>query len=134
VDDDPNDLLLICRWLEDLGLETQGYSSAQAFLSDPHSRECACLVLDVRMPKVGGLELQKQLVAEGWTGATIFLTGLNDAPSAVCAVKELQAEHYILKPSGETGKQEFLDCIRATLEKRRDRRVETQQQLSVEQH
>ncbi len=134
VDDDPNDLILICRYLEDLGIETRGYSSAHHFFSDPHSRSCACLVLDVRMPNVSGLELQKILIAEGWPGATIFLTDLNDAPSAVCAVKELQAEDYVLKPMSPSGMKEFQDSVLAVLEKQHSVQQDAQHRLSTEEH
>jgi len=134
VDDDPNDLILICRYLEDLGIEACGYPSAHKFLADPHSRSCACLVLDVRMPNLNGLELQKILIAEGWPGATIFLTDLNDAPSAVCAVKELQAEDYVLKPMGTAGMKEFQNSVLTVLEKQRSVQQDAQLRLSTEEH
>ncbi|TAK91799.1 MAG: response regulator transcription factor [Burkholderiaceae bacterium] len=134
VDDDPNDLILTCRWLEELGIETRGYGGAQKFLADPESRCCDCLVLDVCMPHLNGLELQKQLVAEGWSGATIFLTGLNDAPSAVSAVKELGAVDYVLKPETDDHMQEFKKRVLATLEKQAARTLETESRRHTAEH
>ena len=64
--------------LQSVGFRVQGFASAEAFLQANHAPETACLVLDVRLPGMHGLELQRQLVAAHWGMPIIFVTAYAD--------------------------------------------------------
>lgn len=86
------------RWLlESTGYRVAAYSSAERFLNTYKPGVAACLVLDVRMPGVSGLELQQELNRRGETLPIIFITGHGDVPMAVSAVKN-GAFHFLEKP------------------------------------
>jgi FixJ family two-component response regulator len=64
--------------LQSVGFRVQGFASAEAFLRAQHAPETACLLLDVRLPGMDGLELQRQLVAVHWRLPIIFVTAYAD--------------------------------------------------------
>jgi FixJ family two-component response regulator len=107
VDDDAavrDSLHLLTR---SVGLDAETFETAQAFLDAYTSPRWGCLVLDVRMPGISGLELQEQLVARGMTLPIVFLTAHGDIPMAVQALKA-GAVDFIQKPFRD---QELLDKI-----------------------
>src|SRR5690349_10259784 len=65
--------------LQSIGFRTQDFRSAEAFLGANQARDTACLILDVRMPGMSGLELQGQIVAANWRIPIIFITAHADA-------------------------------------------------------
>lgn len=79
------------------GLEAETFASAEAFLSRCEPARAGCLVLDIRMPGMSGLELQEKLAGAGCTLPVIFLTGHGDVPMAVSAIKR-GAFDFIEKP------------------------------------
>jgi FixJ family two-component response regulator len=86
VDDDRSVVEGIVSLLESVGYAAAGFVSAQDFLNSPHLRRTACLILDVRMPGIGGLELQRRLAAENIHTPIIFITangGLEVSPEAL---------------------------------------------------
>jgi FixJ family two-component response regulator len=86
------------RWLlESTGYRVATYTSAERFLSSYKPGVASCLVLDVRMPGITGLELQQELNRRGATLPIIFITGHGDVPMAVNAVKS-GAFHFLEKP------------------------------------
>ena len=86
------------RWLlESTGYRVSAYSTAERFLSAYKPGAAACVVLDVRMPGVSGLELQQELNRRGEPLPIIFITGHGDVPMAVNAVKS-GAFHFLEKP------------------------------------
>lgn len=86
------------RWLlESAGYKVASYSSAERFLTAHKPGHAACLVLDVRMPGLTGLELQLELNRRGTTLPIIFITGHGDVPMAVDALKN-GAFHFLEKP------------------------------------
>jgi FixJ family two-component response regulator len=86
------------RWLlESAGYRVAAFASAERFLEAYRPGTGACLVLDVRMPGLSGLELQEELNRRGHTLPTIFVTGHGDVPMAVSAVKH-GAFDFIEKP------------------------------------
>jgi len=86
------------KWLlESRGLEVELYASGVEFLKNFDSSFCGCLVLDVRMPGMSGLDLYEQLQARGSTLPVIFITGHGDVPMAVSALKKGAAD-FIEKP------------------------------------
>ncbi len=102
------------RWLvEQVGLSARTYATAQEFLSacDPGMR--GCLVLDIRMPGISGLDLQDRLQEQGIHLPVIIITGHGDVPVAVRAMKAGALE-FLQKPFND---QTLLDAIHAALEK-----------------
>ena len=74
VDDDRSVVEAIVSLLESIGYTAVGFLSAQEFLNSPHLSRTACLILDVSMPGIGGLELQRRLAAENMHTPIIFIT------------------------------------------------------------
>jgi FixJ family two-component response regulator len=96
------------RWLfETVQLKVETFSSAQSFLDTYHSSKPGCLVLDVRMPGMSGLDLQERLAAQQIHLPIIFITGHGDVQMAVRAVKA-GAFDFIEKPFND---QDLLDRI-----------------------
>ena len=86
------------RWLvESAGYRTETYPSAEAFLGCTRANGAACLVLDVRMRGMTGIELQQELNRRGHPLPIIFITGHGDVPMAVTALKS-GAFHFLEKP------------------------------------
>jgi FixJ family two-component response regulator len=100
------------RWLlESAGRSVATYATAEAFLATYEPEQAGCLVLDVRMPGMSGLELQDRLKRRGYTIPIIFITGHGDVPMAVNAVKKGALE-FIEKPFND---QAFLALIKKAL-------------------
>jgi FixJ family two-component response regulator len=78
VDDDRSIVEAIVGLLESVGYAAAGFVSAQDFLNSPQLRRTACLILDVRMPGIGGLELQRRLAAQNIHTPVIFITAHGD--------------------------------------------------------
>jgi two-component system response regulator FixJ len=87
----------IAMLLRTVGLPTRVYRDARLFLQDYRPEQPGCLLLDVRMPKMSGLELQQELVARNVTLPVIFITGHGDVPMAVEAMRA-GAMDFIQKP------------------------------------
>lgn len=104
--------------LEPLSIMVQAYANVQEFLEDPCSRECGCLVLDVRMPGISGIDLQRRLIESGWHIPVIFVTAHGDVPHAVEAMR-LGAADFLQKPVNE---QQLIDSIQRALERSKERR------------
>ena len=102
------------EWLVgSVGLHTETFASAQAFLDAYDPARPGCLVLDVRMPGMSGLELQERLEAEGVTLPVIVVSGYGDVPTAVRVMKQ-GAVDFIEKPFSD---QAMLDRIQASIER-----------------
>ena len=86
VDDDQEIREALMTLVETVGLRAEGFSSAEEFLSSPQAQDSACLLLDVRMPGMSGLELQRQLVAANWRIPIIFVTAYADEDVRVRAL------------------------------------------------
>jgi FixJ family two-component response regulator len=115
------------RSLEDLirsvGLEVEGFPSAQEFLRRKPSDVPGCLVLDVRLPGLSGLDLQKQMMEAAWETPIVFITGHGDIPMTVKAMKA-GAVAFLTKPLRD---QDLLDAVQQALErdgKARQQRME----------
>lgn len=113
VDDDEAVRDSLVEVLDALEMNARGFSSANEFLEYVTPDTSGCLVLDIRMPGISGLELQKRLCDLGSTLPIIFITGHADVPMAVEAIK-LGAIEFIQKPFRE---QELLDAIQTAMER-----------------
>lgn len=112
VDDDDAICQSLRLLIEDIGLEVRTCNSAQQFLSEYDSAQPGCLVLDVRMAGMSGLELQSRLRELGVAIPTIIITGHGDVPMAVEAMKA-GALDFIEKPFRD---QVLLDSIQKAIE------------------
>ena len=113
VDDDESVREALSSLVRSVGLRVQTFASAQDFLNHVRSDAPACLVLDVRMPGLSGLELQRMLVEAGQALPIIFITGHGDIPMTVRAMKAGAAE-FLPKPFND---QDLLEAIAQALQR-----------------
>ena len=127
VDDDAAFRDSLCWLLESAGHRVAAYPAAAAFLAahDPH--QPGCLVLDIRMPGMNGLELQDELQRRVISIPIIFVTGHGDVPMAVSAIKKGAAE-FIEKPFND---QTFLRLVEKALKLDAAQRREQARRMSV---
>lgn len=111
VDDDDAVRDSLGMLLRSVDLPVETFDSALAFLDRYRPDITGCLVLDIRMPKMSGLELQQKLREQGSRLPVIFITGHGDIPMAVQAIKEGAAD-FVQKPFRD---QDLLDCIHTAL-------------------
>jgi FixJ family two-component response regulator len=97
VDDDPAVLKALSRVLREEGWAVEVFASAEAFLARSERPAVACLVLDVSMPGLDGLELQQRLTAAGESFPIVFVSGHGDIPMSVRAIKA-GASDFLPKP------------------------------------
>lgn len=97
LDDEPEMVKALTRLLRAKHFTVQGFTSLAGFLQTHRPEEVACLVLDVAMPELDGLELQQRLASEGIQLPIIFLTGHGDIPMSVKAIKA-GATDFLTKP------------------------------------
>jgi FixJ family two-component response regulator len=120
VDDDRSFRRSTERLLRTAGYQVQSFGSALEFLHSPRPDVPACLVSDVRMPGLNGLDLQSELARAGWQIPIIFITGHGDVPTSVRAMKA-GAVDFLSKPFRE---QDLLDAIENALKRDRIAREE----------
>ena len=113
VDDDASVREALSSLLRSMGLEVQTFGSAEEFLAGQVSERAACLVLDVRLPGLGGLELQRDLAHRDRPVPVIFITGHGDVPMSVRAMKAGAVE-FLQKPFSD---DELIGAIRAALQR-----------------
>lgn len=118
VDDDPSVRRAIQRLIGCVGLHVELFGSAQEFLASKLPNVPSCLVLDVRLPGISGLNLQHQLAKANIQIPIIFITAHGDIPMTVRAMKAGAVE-FLTKPFRD---QDLLDAIQLALERDRGRR------------
>lgn len=117
IDDDPMVRRALDSLFRSIGLATSLYESATAFLAAKAPSRVSCIITDVRMPGVSGLDFQKALTAQGVTTPVIVITGHGDVPMSVGAMKA-GAVDFLTKPFRD---QDLIDAVNEALE--RDRRT-----------
>jgi RNA polymerase sigma factor (sigma-70 family) len=120
IDDDPSVRSSLKFLLSTVGLQVESFDSADAFLRKTLPDAPCCLVLDVRLPGLSGLDFQRDLTAKNISIPIIFLTGHGDIPMSVRAMKAGAVE-FLTKPFRD---QDLLDAVRIALERDRARREE----------
>ena len=111
VDDDDFFRNSLDNLIRSVGFRVQGFSSAEAFLNSDQVRDTACLILDVRMPRMSGLELQRRIVAANWRIPIIFVTSSADGDEQAQAL-EAGAVDYLYKPFRE---EDLINAIHVAL-------------------
>jgi FixJ family two-component response regulator len=115
VDDDPSVRRSTERLIRSAGLKVQTFSSAREFLGSSRPDGPACLVLDVRMPGLSGMDLQRELAQSGIHIPIIFITAHGDIPMSVHAMKA-GASEFLTKPFRS---RSLMDAIHAAIERDR---------------
>jgi FixJ family two-component response regulator len=119
VDDDPSVRRAIKRLVESVGLQVELFGSAQEFLRSKRPNAPSCLVLDVRLPGISGLDFQRELADANIHIPIIFITAHGDIPMTVRAMKAGAVE-FLTKPFRD---QDLLDAIHLALERDHTRRL-----------
>ena len=115
--------------VKSVGLKAETFSSAQAFLDSELSNTPGCLILDIRMPGLSGLDLQSELVKRRIPIPIIFITGHGTVPMSVRAMKA-GAVDFLQKPFED---QKLLDLIHHSIEQNRQKRLEQVEINKIEQ-
>ncbi|HYZ85625.1 MAG TPA: response regulator transcription factor [Bryobacteraceae bacterium] len=127
VDDDPGIRDGLSSLLRSAGLTVKAFPSSREFLESRRSDVPACLVLDVRLPGLSGLDLQRELADREIEIPIIFLTGYADVPMAVQALKAGAVE-FLTKPFRN---EELLNAVQNALERDRAARLDSAELLSL---
>jgi len=129
IDDDAHVRAAIELLMQSVGLPAESFASATDFLQQFDPQRPGCLVLDIRMPRMSGLELQERLSAEVLHPPIIIITGHGDIPMAVAAV-QAGAVDFIEKPFRD---QLLLDAIHRAITRDAKRRGQAMQHAEIEQ-
>ena len=116
VDDEETVRKALARLIRSAGMTARTFPTAEAFLAEDHAVPASCLVLDVRLPGLNGLQLQEALNRKAYPLAIIFITGHGDVPTSVRAMKG-GAVDFLQKPFAG---HELLDAIRRAVGRTRD--------------
>ena len=116
IDDDPGVRKSLSDLISSIGLKARTFASAREFLQEKRPESPACLVLDVRLPGLGGLDLQRELAKTETALPIIFITGHGDVPMTVRAMRG-GAVDFLTKPFRD---QDLLDAVQQALEKDRN--------------
>jgi FixJ family two-component response regulator len=128
VDDDPAVREALSGLIRSIGMRVKTFASAAEFLRQEPPAEPSCLVLDVGLPGLSGIDLQRELAAANRPFPIIFITGQGDIPTSVRAMKAGAVE-FLTKPFRE---EDLLDSIRQALV--RDQQALVQRSESAELH
>ncbi|MQT15026.1 response regulator transcription factor [Segnochrobactrum spirostomi] len=127
VDDDPAVRDALSSLFRSVGLQVATFASAPQLVAQPFANAPSCIVLDIRMPEVSGLDFQAQLARIGNHIPVIFMTGHGDIPMSVRAMKA-GAVDFLTKPFRD---QDLLDAVSAAIERDRQRRGSDHQLLDL---
>jgi FixJ family two-component response regulator len=116
VDDEDTVRKALARLIRSAGMTARTFPTAEAFLAENHAAPASCLVLDVRLPGLNGLQLQEALNRKGYPISIIFITGHGDVPTSVRAMKA-GAVDFLQKPFMG---RDLLDAIRRAVGRTRD--------------
>lgn len=130
VDDDAGVRNAMRALLKSVGLETQLFASAQEFLAAHQPSQPGCLLLDIRMPGMSGLELQQELNLRGAVVPVIFMTGHGDIPMAVEAMQH-GAFDFLQKPFRD---QDLIDRIQRAIARDAERRKSLGEHDRIRRH
>jgi FixJ family two-component response regulator len=111
VDDDDSLRFLLASLIRSVGFQALSFASAEAFLSSTQARDSRCLLLDMRMPGMNGLELQRHIVAANWRLPIIFITSYVDDDVRAAALAA-GAAGFLYKPFRDV---ELLKTMEAAL-------------------
>ena len=126
VDDDPIGLWTLRELLDGIGADCRTFTSAAQFLGEYRPSPCECLITDLRMPEVGGLEVQRRLLEQGATLPIIFVSAYAEVSAAVAAIKR-GAHDFLQKPVNGS---ELIDKVQQALARSRTLHAERLQRAA----
>jgi FixJ family two-component response regulator len=129
IDDDPSVRSSLKFLLSTVGLQAETFESADSFLRRKSADIPSCLVLDVRLPGLSGLDFQRELATRNICIPIVFLTGHGDIPMSVRAMKAGAVE-FLTKPFRD---QDLLDAVRVALDRDRARRKQDKEVTGLRQ-
>jgi FixJ family two-component response regulator len=129
VDDDASMRGALEGLFDSVGLETQTYAAAREFLATSISDRPGCIVIDIRLPDMNGLDVQVQLTEMGVRLPVVMMTGHGDIPMSVRAMKR-GAVDFLPKPFHD---QDMLDAVMGAIERDRQRRTVESDVLQMQQ-
>jgi FixJ family two-component response regulator len=130
IDDDASIRKSLSRLLRSAGYTTEAFASAEEFLGRQHFSGIGCLLLDVRMPGLSGMDLQEELNKADYQMPIVFITGHGDIPMSVEAMKK-GAVDFLTKPFDD---KELLRAIERAIEKGRQTRAEYDETADIRRH
>jgi len=130
VDDDSAVRDSLCLLLKSVKIASQPFASGDEFLDAYDSEWKGCVLLDIRMPRISGMEVQKRLLEKNCTLPVIFITGHGDIPMAVEAM-HLGAHDFVQKPFHD---EELLDRIQQALMSQRQQQDELSLKRSIKEN
>ena len=120
IDDDPSVLKGLARLLKSLRFDAETFASAELFLARQHYDGVGCIVLDVQMPGLSGMDLQDELSKADYSMPIIFITGHGNIPMSVQAMKK-GAVDFLTKPFDD---KELMQAVKKAIEKDRNAKTE----------
>lgn len=120
IDDDSLSLWLLQEMLQGIGATVRPFASAERFLAEYVPGPCECLITDLRMPEIGGLEIQRRLLDAGATLPMIFVSAYPEVGAAVTAIKR-GAHDFLQKP---VHADELVEKVQAALARSRELHAE----------
>src|SRR4029077_14169039 len=120
VDDDPSVRGALSSLVRSIGLRVETFTSAQEFFGAKRPDAVSCLIVDVRLPGLSGLDFQAELTKAKIQIPIIFISGFGDVPMTVRAMKAGAVE-FLTKPFRD---QDLLDAVQVALERDRERRAQ----------
>ena len=127
VDDDISVREALKSLLRSVGWNAETFCSAQEFLASPYTSQPGCLILDVRLPGLSGLDLQRQLADADLQIPIIFITGHGDIPMSVRALKA-GAVDFLSKPFRD---QDLLDAVQEAVDRDRTSRLQRSEEVDL---
>lgn len=112
IDDDDSVRAALLGLMKEVGLPAIAFRSAEEFLDSGHQRQTGCLITDIRLPGMSGLELLAKLNADNCRIPTIFITAHGDAATRMQALR-LGALEFLTKPFNDDA---LLECVRAAMQ------------------
>jgi FixJ family two-component response regulator len=128
IDDDESVRKGLSRLLRSAGFAVETFATAEQFLEREHYEGIGCLVLDVRMPGISGIDLQDELSKAAYSMPIVFITGHGNIPMSVHAMKK-GAVDFLAKPFDD---EELLQAVRAAIEKDTEGRTEHSEVLDIQ--
>jgi FixJ family two-component response regulator len=113
VDDDVSVRKSLDRQIRSVGLEVKTFASAEEFLNSAHPRTPDCLILDVRLPGMSGIDLHRRLQSRAWNVPVIFITAHGSDDHARLEAASDRTVAYLIKPLGD----ELLDAVNVALKR-----------------
>lgn len=127
VDDDPRMRAAMQRLLRTVGLHSESFATPEEFLRHKLPNDPSCLLLDVRLPGMSGLDVQRKLTEMGVQIPIIFITGHGDIPMSVQAMKS-GAMEFLTKPFRD---QDLIDAIQNALKRGKQTRQEQNEMMEL---